>query len=162
MTLEPYLVLFGFIVACTLVALSGALFRPGPWYERMAKPSWTPPNYVFGPVWTVLYVMIAVSGWLVWRAAGFEGAPVAFAIYGVQLALNALWSAIFFGMRRPGLAIVDVAALWLSILATIVAFYPHSQTAALLLLPYLVWVSIASALNVAVWRLNLPSARVRS
>lgn len=158
MNLYPYLVLGGFCVACTLVALTGALFPPGEWYERLAKPSWTPPNWVFGPVWTVLYVMIAVSGWLVWRESGFAGARTAFWIYGVQLVLNGLWSAIFFGMKRPGLAIIDVVALWLSIAATIVAFIPHSTLAAWLLAPYLAWVTLATALNISVWRLNAATA----
>jgi translocator protein len=154
MDAHPYLILAGFFGACFLTALSGALFRPGPWYDHIAKPAWTPPDYLFAPVWTLLYVMIAVSGWLVWRKAGFAGASGALAIYALQLVFNALWSALFFGMKRPGLAAVDVAALWLSIGATIIAFFPISALAASLLVPYLVWVSFASVLNIAIWRMN--------
>jgi tryptophan-rich sensory protein len=152
--MSSYLVLAGFCAACFLVALSGAFFRPGPWYDGIAKPSWTPPDYVFAPAWTLLYIMIAVSGWLAWRAAGFSGAPGAFVFYAIQLVANALWSAIFFGMKRPGLAIVDVAIMWVAILATILAFFHVSEWAAYLLIPYLLWVTFASALNIAIWRLN--------
>ncbi len=148
------LALLGFAAACFAVASTGAIFRPGEWYKSIAKPSWTPPDWLFGPAWTVLYVMIAISGWLVWREAGLAGAALAFILYALQLVLNGLWSAVFFGMKRIGLALVDVALLWLSILATIVAFYPHSPLAAWLLVPYLAWVSFASALNFAIWRMN--------
>ena len=110
----------------------------------------------------MLYLCIAVSGWLVWREAGFAGAVGPLAVYGVQLLLNTAWSAIFFGMRRPDLAFVEIVALWLSILATIVAFHPVHAGAAWLLLPYLCWVSFAAALNFAVWRLNRPAAALGS
>lgn len=150
----------GFALANFVVATSGAIFSPGDWYKSLAKPSWTPPDWLFGPAWTVLYITIAVAGWLVWRETGLTGAPVAFAIYGVQLVLNSLWSAVFFGMKRPDLAMIEVSFLWLSILATILAFWPLHAGAALLLLPYLAWVSFAAALNFALWRMNAPrSAR---
>jgi benzodiazapine receptor len=146
--------LLGFLGACFAVSTTGAVFRPGEWYERLAKPRWRPPNWVFPPAWAVLYLCIAVSGWLVWREAGFAGAAVPLAIYAVQLAFNAAWSAIFFGLRRIDLAFAEIVALWLSIVATIVAFYPVHAGAAWLLLPYLCWVSFAAMLNLAVWRLN--------
>ena len=146
--------LLGFVGACFAVSTSGAVFRPGEWYERLAKPWWRPPNWLFPPAWGVLYLCIAVSGWLVWREAGFAGAAVPLTIYGVQLALNAAWSAIFFGLRRIDWAFAEIVALWLSIAATMAAFHPIHAGAAWLLAPYLAWVSFAGALNLAVWRLN--------
>lgn len=146
--------LLGFIGACLLVSTTGAFFRPGAWYERLRKPWWRPPNWVFAPAWGVLYLCIAASGWLVWREAGFAGAAAPLAIYAVQLVLNAAWSAIFFGLRRPDLAFAEIVALWLSIVATMAAFFPVHAGAAWLLAPYLCWVSFAAALNLAVWRLN--------
>ncbi len=146
--------LAGFIAACFLAALMGALFRPGEWYERLKQPSWQPPNRLFAPVWTVLYLMIAVAGWLIWRRAGFAGAGLPLAVYALQLILNAAWSPLFFGLHRPDLGLVDIVLVWMSIIATIVLFYPIHVVAALLLVPYLAWVSFATALNFAVWRLN--------
>jgi translocator protein len=146
--------LAGFAAACAFAASMGAIFRPGDWYQRLAKPSWRPPDWLFAPAWTVLYVMIAVSGWLVWRTSGFAGAALPLAIYALQLALNAAWTPIFFGLHRPGLAFVEIVLLWLSIVATIWLFRPVNVVAAWLLLPYLAWVAYAGALNFAVWRLN--------
>lgn len=137
-----------------LAASSGAIFRAGPWYESLLKPRWRPPGFLFGPVWMILFLMIATSGWLAWRAAGPGEAVLPMAIYGVHLVLNALWSAVFFGLRRPGLALVEMAALWLSIVATMVVFAPLTATAAWLLVPYLGWVSFAFVLNASIWRLN--------
>ena len=150
--------LLGFLGANFVVALSGAFFMPGEWYRGLAKPSWNPPDWAFAPAWAVLYVMIAVSGWMVWRQAGFAGAAVPLAIYGVQLLFNAGWSAVFFGLRRPDLALVEIVMLWGSIAATIVLFHPVSAAAAWLLVPYLAWVSFASALNASIWRRNRPTA----
>ncbi|MFO1149009.1 MAG: TspO/MBR family protein [Alsobacter sp.] len=149
-----WLGLLGFAAACFAAALSGAFFRPGDWYERLAKPWWRPPNWLFGPAWTVLYTMIAISGWLVWRKAGFAGAAVPLAIYGVQLALNAVWSGIFFGMRRMDLAFYELCLLWLSILATILGFATVHSGAAWMLVPYLAWVTFAGILNWTMWQLN--------
>jgi tryptophan-rich sensory protein len=105
-------------------------------------------------LWTVLYLMIAVAGWLIWREAGFAGAGLPLAVYALQLVLNAAWSPLFFGLHRPDLGFVDIVLVWLSIIATIVLFYPIHVGAALLLVPYLAWVTFATALNFAVWRLN--------
>ncbi|MGD0763597.1 MAG: TspO/MBR family protein [Roseiarcus sp.] len=143
-----------FIAACLLAALTGAWFRPGEWYERLKKPSWRPPNRLFAPVWTVLYLMIALAGWLVWREAGFAGAGLPLAAYALQLVVNAAWTPLFFGLRRPDLGFVDVVLLWLSIIATIALFCPIHVVAAALLAPYLAWVTFAAALNFSVWRLN--------
>jgi tryptophan-rich sensory protein len=154
MDLNDILGLIGFFGACFLVATSGAIFRPGDWYENLAKPPWNPPNWLFPPAWTLLYIMIAVAGWLVWRRAGFAGAGLALAVYGVQLLLNAGWSALFFGLRRPDLAMAEVVLLWLSILATILLFAPIHATAAWLMVPYLAWVTFAAVLNYAIWQRN--------
>jgi len=146
--------LTGFIFACFLAAVTGAFFRPGEWYERLKKPSWRPPNQVFAPVWTVLYLMIAVSGWLVWREVGFGGAVLPLGVYALQLVLNAAWTPLFFGLRRPAVALVDIVLVWLSIVATITLFLPIHVGAALLLTPYLAWVTFATALNLTIWRLT--------
>ena len=144
-----------FVGLAIATASTGALFAPGPWYERLRKPSWTPPNWLFGPVWSVLYVMIAAAGWLVWRADASTGVVL---LWGLQLVLNGAWSGLFFGARRMDLAFVDVVLMWLSIAAFIVAAWPFSSTAALLFVPYLVWVTIAGALNWSVWRMNATGA----
>ena len=154
MTWNELYALFGFIGVCAAAATSGAVFKPGVWYDRLVKPSWVPPKWLFPVAWTLLYVMISVSGWIVWKQAGLAGAGAAFAFYGVQLVLNAGWSALFFGLRRIDLALIEVAFLWASIAATIAAFAPHSTTAAWLLAPYLVWVSFAAFLNLVMLRLN--------
>ena len=147
-------VLLGFVGACTLAASMGAVFRPGNWYERLTKPSWRPPNWLFAPVWAVLYLTIAVSGWLVWRISGFAGAALPLGMYGIQLVLNAAWTPIFFGLHWIGWAFFEIVLLWLAIVATITFFHPVHPVAAWLLLPYLAWVSFAAALNFAIWRLN--------
>ncbi|WP_062211066.1 TspO/MBR family protein [Aureimonas sp. AU12] len=152
MTGSSLVALGGFLLLSLLVATSGILFKPGAWYEGLRKPGWTPPNLAFPIVWSVLYVLMAVSGWLVWREAGLTLIP--FSIFAIQMILNFLWSMFFFGWRRPDLAFIDIVLLWLAIAVTIVAFWPTSPTAAFLLVPYLLWVTIASALNLSVWNLN--------
>lgn len=147
--------LWAFVAATFVAALSGAIFKPGPWYDALSKPSWTPPGFLFPIAWTLLYAMIAVAGWIAYGAAGgVFAAPLAFLLYFGQLALNAGWSAVFFGMRRPDLALVEVAALWLSIVGAIIAFAALDWRAAALMVPYLFWVSFAAVLNHAIWRLN--------
>ncbi|WP_416355797.1 TspO/MBR family protein [Aureimonas phyllosphaerae] len=152
MTLEDGLVLLGFVALSGLVATSGILFKPGPWYVGLRKPGWTPPNLAFPIVWSILYLLIAVSGWLVWRAAGWPAG--AFTLFGIQMILNFLWSWLFFGLRKPLLALADIGLLALAVAATAFAFAPYSRTAAWLLLPYLAWVCVAFGLNFSVWRLN--------
>ena len=149
---DPALIVF--IAACTAAALTGVLFKPGQWYENLAKPRWRPPNWLFGPAWTVLYAMIAISGWLVWKASSWPAVAPAMAIYAVQLLLNAGWTPLFFGLKRPDLAFYELVLLWTSILGTIIAFLPISGFAALLLVPYLAWVTFAGALNRSIVRLN--------
>lgn len=143
--------LLGFLGLNFLAALSGAWFRPGAWYQGLAKPWWRPPDWLFGPAWAVLYTLIAVAGWLVWQRDGI-GTPIL--VYLVSLGFNAGWSAIFFGLRRIDWALLWILGLWLSIVAVIATFAPVSTTAAVLLLPYLAWVAFAAALNGSIWRLN--------
>lgn len=154
MDMNSVIALLAFLGLCFLTALSGAFFMPGEWYRGLARPSWNPPDWAFAPAWTVLYIMIAVAGWMVWREAGLAGAALPLAVYLVQLLFNAGWSAVFFGMKRPDLAFLEVIGLWLSIVATILLFWPISRTAGLLLLPYLAWVSFAATLNLTIWRMN--------
>lgn len=146
--------LTAFVVLCFGVSVLGAratLPALAEWYPALEKPPWTPPGWVFGPVWTLLYPLVAVAGWLAWR----EGrCRLGMLLFFLQLALNAAWPWLFFGQRRPDLALVAIVALWLAILGTIVAFWRVSRGAALLLVPYLAWVGFASALNHAIWKLN--------
>ena len=146
--------LIGFLVASFAAAAAGAFSPPGDWYTTLNKPSWTPPGWLFGPVWTALYAMIGVSAWLVWKQHGADAIRWALVLWVVQLALNAAWSPVFFGAHRLGAALVVIVAMWLAIAATIVAFWPLHRFAAWLLVPYLAWVSFATALNAAIWRLN--------
>lgn len=145
------------MAVCFGAAAIGSMFTTpsiGGWYAALAKPAWTPPPWVFGPVWSLLYLAMAVAAWLVWRRVGFSRGASALNLFGVQLVLNVCWSAIFFGARRPDLAFAEILLLWLAILATMVAFRSLSRAAAWLLLPYLLWVAYAVALNFAIWRLN--------
>ncbi|WP_062011501.1 TspO/MBR family protein [Aureimonas sp. AU4] len=143
--------LIAFLLLSAAVASTGILFKPGSWYRGLKKPGWTPPNLAFPIVWSILYVLIAISGWLVWRQIG-PGWP--FLVFGAQLLANLLWSWLFFGKHRPDLAFGDIVALWLLVAANIAVFAPVSTFAAWLLVPYLVWVSVALVLNLSVWRLN--------
>ena len=152
MQITSVLGLAGFVAAAFVAASSGALFKPDDRYQTLRKPAWTPPPWVFPVVWTPLYLMIAISGWLAWRAGGLATVP--FAFYAAQLVFNAAWSGLFFGMRRADLAFADMILMWFTILATLIGFAPVSEAAAWLLAPYLLWVSIAGVLNLSVWRLN--------
>jgi tryptophan-rich sensory protein len=144
-----------FVVAVVLTASTGAIFKPGAWYETLDKPSWTPPDWAFPVVWSILYLFMAAAGWLVWQSAGWS---LALAFWLAQLVLNGAWSWLFFGLRRMDLALADVALLWLCIVLFILLAWPLSTTASLLFLPYLVWVTIAAALNLTVWRMNPAAA----
>lgn len=144
-----------FVVLVVAAASSGVFFKPGEWYRGLRKPGWTPPNWVFGPVWSVLYIMIAVAGWLVWRA---DSSSPAIWFWAAQLLVNASWSGLFFGMRRMDLAMYDIVLLWIVVAGFIVTASAVSTTAALLFVPYLIWVTIAGALNLAVLRLNRAAA----
>lgn len=156
-SVSQWLVLALFVMICLGTAGLGAAWTNlsvGDWYVTLNKPSWNPPKWVFGPVWTTLYIMMAIAAWLVWRTKGLAGGWLPLLLFGVQLFLNAAWSALFFGMRSPGIAFADILLLWLAILATIIGFGRLSNLAALLLVPYLAWVSFATALNWSIWRMN--------
>jgi len=125
------------------------------WYQNLNKPSWNPPSWVFGPVWTLLYILMGVAVWLVWRL-GWASPRVrtALVLFGAQLLFNLLWSVIFFGLRKPGWALLEIILLWGLILATLVQFYRLRPESGLLLVPYQLWVTFATALNAAIWWLN--------
>ncbi len=146
------------IGVCLFAGIFGSIFTASEiptWFATLAKPTWSPPAWVFGPVWTTLYVLMGVSAWIIWRK-GWKRKDVKIAlwIFAAQLALNALWSLIFFGWHQLGWAFLEVILLWLTILATIVFFAKISRPAAWLLAPYLAWVTIASVLNFTIWQLN--------
>lgn len=145
-------VFFGLVMAA---ASTGAIFNPGEWYARLAKPRWTPPDWLFPVAWTLLYGMIAISGWLIWRQTGFaDGGALALGAWGLHLVFNAAWSVIFFGMHRLGLALLDLIVMLATLVATIILFEPISMLAAVLLIPYLFWVLFAGILNVAILAMN--------
>ncbi len=150
--------LAGFIAICLLTgALGGWVTSQSviEWYPTLNKPAWNPPAWVFAPVWTTLYVMMAVAAWLVWKETprGSHLRP-ALVLFFVQLALNCLWSFLFFGARSPGWAFIDIVVLLAALAATTAAFFKHSKLAGALLLPYLAWVSFAAVLNFTIWKLN--------
>jgi len=143
--------------ACYGAAAIGAIFSVqgvSEWYATLAKPRWTPPAWLFGPVWTVLYAMMAISVWTVWRLRDRHRIAAAVAAFAVQLALNAAWSPLFFGAHNPGAALADILLLLVALVVTIRLFAEKSVVAAWLLVPYILWVSFASVLNLAIWRLN--------
>ena len=148
--------LAGWLIVSFIAAGMGAAasVQAGPFYAQLVRPDWAPPAWVFGPVWTALYVLMGVAAWLVWRAGGFRAARSALTLFLVQLAANALWSWLFFAWHRGALAFADVLLLWVLIVATLIAFWRIRPLAGALLLPYLLWVSFASALNYSVWQLN--------
>jgi tryptophan-rich sensory protein len=151
---EHWLALAVLLILCFAVAGVGGLATAPSipnWYAGLVKPSWTPPGWIFGPVWSVLYLSMAVAAWLVWRRGD---AVVPMTLFGIQLILNAAWSWLFFGLHSPGAAFIDIVLLWMAIAATTVVFWRRSTLAGVLFLPYLLWVSFAAVLNFAVWRLN--------
>lgn len=124
------------------------------WYEMLVKPEWNPPSWVFGPVWISLYTLMGIAAYLIWKKRGEPGAKIALWVYGIHLILNTLWSIIFFGMRNPGLAFMEILVLLASILLTTWLFKKIDWRAAALMLPYIAWVSFASFLNYTIWQLN--------
>ena len=126
----------------------------GTWYAALNKPSFNPPNWIFAPVWTSLYAMMAVAAWRVWRAGGLEQAAGSLTLFGVQLLLNFLWSMIFFGVHRIGYALAEIIVFLAAVIATMCAFWRHDRLAGWLFVPYAAWVSFATLLNFAFWRLN--------
>ncbi|MES1210793.1 MAG: TspO/MBR family protein [Acidobacteriota bacterium] len=151
------LALAGFAALCFAAAALGGIWTSGAiptWYQEIAKPAWTPPSWLFGPVWTALYLAMGVAAWLVWKQGGWSARRGALTLFLVQLALNTAWSGLFFGLRNPALGMLDITLLWIAILLTLLAFRRVSAAAAWLFVPYLLWVTFAAALNVSIWRLN--------
>lgn len=156
MDVRPWLVLILFLAVCLGAGVLGSFLTADgarDWYPRLRKPAGTLPSWVFGPVWTALYVLMAISAWLVWREYG-RGARFALAIFFAQLGLNVAWPGIFFGSRMPGVALVEIVLLWLAIVFNLFVFHMLLPVAALLLMPYLLWVTYAGYLNFWLWRLN--------
>jgi tryptophan-rich sensory protein len=146
--------LFGWLVLSFAASSTAVFVSTGGWYAQLQKPTWNPPAWIFGPVWTVLYIMMAIAAWMVWRVGGWKGQRRALGLFLGQWLLNALWTPLFFGLHRPLLAFVEIIALWVVLLATILAFRRVRLAAAVLLLPYLAWVSFAAVLNFKIWWLN--------
>ncbi len=148
------------LVACLALAYlasavgAAASINAGAFYSELARPAWAPPGWLFGPVWTVLYGLMGVALWGIWRERGLRNAPIAYSLFGLQLVLNALWSWLFFVWKSGAWAFIGIVILWFLILATLVSFWKIKAWAGGLLLPYLVWVSFATALTLSVWRAN--------
>ncbi len=146
-----------FIGICFLAAAIGSWFTAASvksWYPTLMKPAGTPPAWVFGPVWSMLYVLMATAAWLVWKQRSSADVTLALALFFAQLALNATWSFLFFGLRRPGLALLEIAVLLAAIIATTSTFAQFSRPAFWLMTPYVAWVSYATFVNFGIWRLN--------
>lgn len=146
------------ILVCELAGVIGSFFTIpsiGSWYSKLIKPSFSPPNWLFGPVWTILYLLMGVSAYLVWeKGIKKKNVKNSLAVFGVQLALNILWSIFFFGLHSPLYGLITIALLWVAIAVTLLKFYKISKTAGLLLVPYILWVSFAMVLNFYLWMLN--------
>jgi benzodiazapine receptor len=154
---ESWMSLLPFVVICFAAAGVGSLFTSSSvntWYTQLRRPEWTPPNWIFGPVWRTLYLMMAISAWLVWRGSDSPASKFALTLFAIQLVLNTLWSIVFFGLHKVGPAFGEILLLWMMIIATAVAFLPLSLLAAWLLIPYIVWVAFASYLNFRIWQMN--------
>lgn len=153
--LGSFVSLIVWIIICFGAGAFGSRYMPGPWFEQLRKPGWNPPNWVFAPVWTTLYLMMAIAVWRVWQKGTWTEHRLPIFLFLAQLLLNALWTYLFFGLKKPGLAFADIAVLWVLLLATVIAFWGVRQEAGWLLIPYLAWVTFASALNFSIWRLNV-------
>lgn len=142
------------IIICFVPAVIGSQFGPGDWYQSLAKPNWNPPNWIFGPVWTLLYLFMGISVWIIWKDYGLRTAAIPIGFFIAQLILNALWSWFFFGLENVGLAFIDIIALWTLILITMIMFWKLNTWSGVLLVPYIAWVSFATVLNYNIWQLN--------
>ena len=146
--------LLGWLALCFSASVGAVFVSTGDWYARLVKPPWSPPAWLFGPAWTTLYTLMAVAAWLVWREGGWKVQKFALGLFLVQWVLNALWTPLFFGLHRADLAFAEISLLWLAILTTLVSFWRVRPLTGALLVPYLLWVSFAAALNFSLWRLN--------
>lgn len=155
---RPVVTLVAAVLACELVGASGSVFTVtslDSWYATVAKPWFNPPNWVFGPVWTLLFALLGVAAWLVWRAGlDRRAVRVALVVFAGQYVLNVAWSAAFFGLESPAVGLAVITALWAAIVITLAAFAAVDRRAAALLVPYLAWVTFAAVLNYDIWRLN--------
>ncbi len=155
-----WLALLAFVALGFAAGGLGAAFSPAfspssaSWYANLAKPTWTPPDQLFGPVWTALYLLIGIAVWIIWGERYHRGRNAALIAFAVQLCLNAVWAPLFFGSRNVGLGLLVIVALWLSLVWTVREFWAVRVISAILMLPYLAWVSFAAALNLAIWRHN--------
>ena len=149
-----WLGLIAWIALVFSASLTGAFVSTHGWYEELIKPSWNPPNWIFGPVWTVLYILMAVAAWRIWRLGGWGRQRSALTLFMIQWALNALWTPLFFGLHLLGYAFAEILILWLFIVLTIRAFWCVDRIAGALLIPYAAWVTFAAVLNFTLWRLN--------
>lgn len=146
--------LLGWILLCFAAAAIGAYFDPGSWYELLEKPAWTPPNWVFPVVWPLLYLCMGIAAWMIWNEYGFDKGKNELRLFLVQLVLNAAWSWLFFGQHDIAVALAEIMMLWLAICFTMMLFWKKNPIAGYLMLPYLLWVSYATALNFVIWQLN--------
>ena len=148
------LTLAGWLALVFSASATAVFIADNGWYAGLAKPAWNPPGWLFGPVWTVLYAMMAVAAWRVWLQGGWTQQKKPLGLFLLQWALNALWTPLFFGLHRPGWALAEILVLLVAILATMRAFWRIDRTANLLLVPYAAWVGFASVLNWTIWRMN--------
>ena len=146
--------LVGWLILCFSASATAIFVSVDGWYAGLHKPSWNPPSWLFGPVWTLLYVMMAVAAWLVWRRGGWKRRGAALTLFLAQWALNAVWTPLFFGMHRIGWAFAEIIVFWVVLLATVLAFWRVSRAAGGLLVPYLAWVTFAAVLNGTLWSMN--------
>ena len=145
----------GWLALCFAASITGVLVSTTGWYAGLYKPSWNPPAWIFGPVWTLLYVLMAVAAWLVWREGGWKRQRLPLGLFLLQWLLSALWTPLFFGLHRSGLAFAEIVLLWLVLATTLWSFWQVRKAAGVLLVPYLAWVTFAAMLNFTIWRLNI-------
>jgi len=143
-----------FLLIAFLPSFGSLAVNTGGWYAELNKPPWNPPPWVFGPVWTVLYILMGLAGYFAWTRGGRDGRATVFAVYGAQLIVNGLWTPLFFGLQRPALALIDLVVLWFLIVSCIALFAKRSRLAAWLMVPYVLWSSYAGALNAAIVLMN--------
>ncbi len=153
-TIHSVVALVAFLLITGSAGFFGAMYPPGEWYKGLKKPSFTPPQSAFGPVWTTLYILIAVAAWLVWRDKGLLAAGLPLGLFLLQVILNAAWSWIFFGLHSPSAAFMELVPLWLLVVATTVLFWQRVTLAGILMLPYVLWMAFAVVLNFSFWKLN--------
>lgn len=153
-TRQQVLGLIGWLVLCFAATGTSLFMSTDGWFESLKKPTWNPPSWLFGPVWTLLYAMMAVAAWLVWRDGGWRANRWALGVFCLQLLFNIMWTPLFFAAQRPDLAFFDIVLLWGTLAVTVVLFWRTHWLAGAMLCPYLAWVSFAAVLNLSIWRMN--------